>query len=135
MTHTYVNGGGDGVPASSGAYTPAVVAEPLCFVSGQSPVDPVTGELVSGGVLEQTDQTLTNLFAILAAAGFEPTELVSVTIVLIDIADWAQVNAAYAARLPEGRRPARMMVQASAVLPEGARLEIQAVAARSGGAR
>jgi 2-iminobutanoate/2-iminopropanoate deaminase len=134
MTHTYVNGGSEGVPASSGAYTPAVVAEPLCFVSGQSPVDSATGELVPGGPREQTDQTLTNLFAILAAAGFAPSDLVSVTIVLTDVADWGEVNVAYAARLPEGRRPARMMVQASAVLPEGARLEIQAVAARSEGA-
>jgi 2-iminobutanoate/2-iminopropanoate deaminase len=134
MTHTYLTGGTLGVPASSGAYTPAVVAGPLCFVSGQSPVDPVTGELVGGGAREQTDQTLANLFAILSAAGFAPTDLVSVTIVLTDIADWGEVNAAYAARLPEGRRPARMMVQASAVLPEGARLEIQAVAARSDGA-
>lgn len=135
MTHTYVNGPSNGVPASTGAYTPAVVAGPLCFVSGQSPVDPVSGELVPGGAREQTEQTLTNLFAILAAAGFEPADLVSVTILLTDINDWDEVNAAYAARIPADRRPARMMVQAGAVPPAGARLEIQAIAARSGDAK
>lgn len=133
MAHTYIRGGEAGVPASSGAYSPAVVAGPLCFVSGQSPVDPETGALLEGTAAEQTDLTLHNLFAILGAAGFEPGDLVSVTVLLADLGDWEEVNAAYARRIPADRRPARMMVQAGAVPPPGARLEIQAVAARSGG--
>ena len=133
MAHTYIRGGEAGVPASSGAYSPAVVAGPLCFVSGQSPVDPETGALLEGTAAEQTDLTLDNLFAILGAAGFEPGDLVSVTVLLADLGDWGEVNAAYARRIPADRRPARMMVQAGAVPPPGARLEIQAVAARSAG--
>jgi 2-iminobutanoate/2-iminopropanoate deaminase len=101
-------------------------------VSGQSPVDPATGALVEGSAAEQTDRTLDNLFAILSVAGFEPTDLVSVTVLLADLRDREEVNAAYAARFPPDRRPSRMMVEAGAVPPPGARLEIQAIAARSG---
>jgi 2-iminobutanoate/2-iminopropanoate deaminase len=119
------------VPASSGAYSPAVVAGPLCFVSGQSPVDPITGELIEGSLTDEVDQTLDNLFAVLDAAGFRPQDLVSVTVMLADLADRAEVNRAYARRFESSRLPARMMVQAGAVPPAGAGLEIQAIAARA----
>jgi 2-iminobutanoate/2-iminopropanoate deaminase len=127
VTHTFIDSGA-GVPASSGAYSPAVVAGTLCFVSGQSPVDPETGEVIEGSLADQVNQTLDNVFSILRAAGFSEDNLVSVTIMLADLADREEVNAVYERRLRT--RPARMMVEAGAVPPAGARLEIQAIAAR-----
>jgi 2-iminobutanoate/2-iminopropanoate deaminase len=100
-------------------------------VSGQSPVEPETGELIEGSLTQQVDRTLDNLFAILEAAGFTPDELVSVNVLLADIADRAEVNAVYARRFAAGRLPTRTMVEVAAVAPDGARLEIQAIAARS----
>jgi 2-iminobutanoate/2-iminopropanoate deaminase len=121
---------GPGVCVSSGAYSPGLVVGNMCFVSGQSPVDPETGGLVDGDVAAQTHQTLTNLFAVLTAAGFKPGDLAYVNAVLSDLSDWDAVNAVYVERMADVENlPARMIVGGE-VLPVGARLEIHAVAVR-----
>ena len=84
-----------GGPAPAGAYSPAIRAGDLVFVSGQVPKDPRTGE-IRGGVTEQTRQVLENLRATLAAAGATLDDVVSITAYLADIADWKEFNAAYA---------------------------------------
>lgn len=134
MSHTYIEGQTTpGAPEATGAYTPAVVAGDVCFVSGQSPVDPVSGELLfEGDPAGQTRQTLVNVFSLLEAAGFAPADLVSVTVMLTDLGNRPAVNAVYEEMLrPHGPFPARMMVECGAVPPEGSLIEIQAIAVRS----
>lgn len=117
-----------GVPANSGAYSPALIVGDLCFVSGQSPIDPMTGAVVDGDVSVQAHQALTNLFSALTAGGFTPAQLAYVHIVLSDISDWNAVNAVYEQRMKDvAPLPARMIVGGD-VLPAEARLEIQGMA-------
>ena len=85
---------GAGAPAPAGAYSPAIRAVDLIFVSGQVPKDPATGEMPSG-IEEQTRQVLRNLEAVLAAAGATLADVVSVTAYLSDIGDWERFNAVY----------------------------------------
>jgi 2-iminobutanoate/2-iminopropanoate deaminase len=131
MRRRDVQGDGALVPMSSGAYSPAVLVEPFCFVSGQSPVDPSTNAVVGATAAEQLDQTLDNVAAILELVGLGLNHLVSVTIMLTDIADWDAVNARYARRFTGLRLPSRMIVAARGILPAGALLELQAVAVRA----
>lgn len=95
------------------------------FTAGQLGLDPATGKLAEG-VEAQTRQALTNLKAILAAAGSSPAQVVKTTIFLADLADFAKVNAIYA-EVFNAAPPARSTVQVAA-LPLGARVEIEAVA-------
>ena len=113
-------------PAAIGPYSQAVRAGPLVFLSGQVALDPATGQLVAGDVVAQTDQVMTNLGAVLAAAGCGFADVVRTTIYLVDMADFARVNEAYG-RFFEPPYPARATVQVSA-LPRGARVEIDAIA-------
>lgn len=115
-----------GVPRPLGPYAPAVRAGDLVYLSGQTPVDPATGELLRGTIAEQTAQVLRNLDAVLASVGGDWTHVVKTTVFLRDMADFAEMNAAYAAHLG-GARPARSTV-AVAGLPLDARVEIEAVA-------
>lgn len=134
MPHTYIEGRTTpGAPEATGAYTPAVVAGDVCFVSGQSPVDPVTGELLfAGDPAGQTRQTLVNVFSLLDAAGFSPADIAYVTVMLTDLGNRPAVNEVYEEMLrPYGPFPARMMVECGAVPPEGSLIEIQATAVRS----
>ena len=98
----------------------------LLFISGQVPIDPATGALVSDDITEQTRQAMRNIFAILAAAGGSPENIARCTIYLTDLGDFAVVNAAYGDAL-EGHRPARATVEVSA-LPLRAKVEIDAIA-------
>jgi len=120
-----------GAPKAIGPYSQAIECSPsrLLFVSGQIPLDPETGALVGGGIVEQTRRVLANLDAILLAAGLARWNVVKTTIYLADLADYAQVNDVYAEYFGE-HRPARAAVQVAA-LPKGARVEIEAVAADS----
>lgn len=113
-------------PAAVGPYSQAIRAGDLVFTAGQLGIDPATGELAEG-VAAQADRALTNLDAILTAAGSGLGSLVKVTVFLAEIGDWAAVNEVYARRIPEPF-PAR---SAFAVrdLPRGALVEIEAVAA------
>lgn len=118
-------------PAAVGPYAHAVVAGDLLLLSGQTPIDPATGRLVDGDVGTQTARVLANLGAVLAAAGLTLGDVVRCNVYLTDMADFAAMNAAYAAAFDEPF-PARTTV-AVAGLPLGARVEIEAVALRRAG--
>jgi 2-iminobutanoate/2-iminopropanoate deaminase len=115
-------------PKAIGPYSQAVEARGArtLYLSGQVALDPATGELVPGGIEEQTARALENLRAVLQAAGAGFEHVVRCGIFLVDLADFAKVNAVYARVFP-GEPPARSTVQVAA-LPRGARVEIDAVA-------
>ncbi len=114
-------------PAAVGAYSQAVRAGDLLFVSGQLPLDPATGALVGPDVRAQTEQSLRNAAAILAAAGSDMTRVVKTTVLLADIADFAMVNEVYAGHFRGAVLPARAAYQVAA-LPREARVEIEMIA-------
>ena len=116
----------DGAPAAAGPYRQAIRAGDLVFTAGQLGLDPSSGEFAADDVAGQAERALTNLTAILQAAGSGLDRLVKVTVYLADIGDWPAVNEVYARLVPEPF-PAR---SAFAVkdLPKGARVEIEAVA-------
>lgn len=115
-------------PAAIGPYSQAIEANGLVFVSGQLPIDPATGEFAPGGVKELTRQSLTNMQSILAEAGLSMENVVKTTVFLADMADFADMNAAYAEFFP-GNCPARSAV-AVKTLPKGALVEIECIAAK-----
>ncbi len=113
-------------PAAIGPYSQAIKVGDVVFCSGQIPIDPSTGQLVPGDIVEQAAQVLKNLGAVLDAAGVSVDQVVKTTIFLVDMGDFAKVNEVYAktfVRTP----PARSTVQVCA-LPKGARVEIEAIA-------
>lgn len=116
----------DKAPAAIGPYSQAVVAGGLLFCSGQIPLDPVSGELVSGTVELETERVMENLRGVLEAADTDFDHLVKTTIYLTDMADFAAVNQVYGQYF-SAIKPARATV-AVAALPRGARVEIEAVA-------
>ena len=120
-----------GAPHPVGPYAQAIAAGELVFCAGQIGLDAETGELVPGGTVAELRQALSNLAAVLAAAGLGLDDVVKTTLFLVDLADGPVVNAAYGAvfRAPY---PARSTVQVSA-LPAGARVEVEAIAARRAG--
>jgi 2-iminobutanoate/2-iminopropanoate deaminase len=118
-----------GAPDAIGPYSQAVGAGPYVFTSGQIGLDPLSGRLVDGGVDAQTRQVMANLAAVLAAAGLTFADVVKTTIFLVDMNDFAPVNAIYAESFDGGATPARSTV-AVAALPRGARVEIDAIALR-----
>ena len=113
-------------PESVGPYSQAVQAGNFVFVSGQIPVDPRTGNPVSGDVKAQTRQVLNNLSAILAAAGSDLSDVVKTTVYLVSMDDFLEMNMAYA-EFFDSQAPARACVEVSR-LPKGVSLEIEAVA-------
>ncbi|MGK3997500.1 RidA family protein [Sorangium sp. So ce1024] len=117
----------DRAPRAIGPYSQAVRAGDLVFCSGQIPIDPATGELVAGGIEEQTAQVIKNLGEVLSAAGASWNDVVKTTIYLTNLADFAVVNQVYGAAVGGGVLPARATVQVAA-LPKGAAVEIEAVA-------
>ncbi|QNI70845.1 reactive intermediate/imine deaminase A [Cyanobium sp. NS01] len=115
-------------PAPVGPYNQAVQAGGLLFCSGQIALDPLSGALVGDGDVEaETRQVLSNLEAVLAAAGATPAQVVRTTVYLADLADFAAVNALYAATFSGEVAPARACVEVAA-LPKGARVEIDCIA-------
>jgi 2-iminobutanoate/2-iminopropanoate deaminase len=119
-----------GAPKAIGPYSQAVRANGFLFTAGQVALDPRTGELVAGGIAEQTTRAMENLKAILAAAGTDFSRVVKTTVFLIDMADFTAMNEVYARAFGE-HRPARSTV-AVAALPRGARVEIEVIATVSG---
>ena len=118
-------------PAPVGPYNQAVKAGGMLFCSGQIPLDPNTGVMVGGGDVEaETRQVLSNLESVLKAAGCTPQQVVRTTVFLIDLADFARVNAIYAEMFGQGVAPARACVQVAA-LPKGAKVEIDCIALTS----
>lgn len=114
-------------PQPIGPYSQAVRNGDMLFCSGQVPIDPLTGELVEGDAAAQTDRVLQNLGAVLSAAGSGFADVVKTTIFLIDMNDFAAVNAVYENYFGVFK-PARSTV-AVAALPKGARVEIDCIAA------
>ncbi len=113
-------------PQAIGPYSQAVKANGLIFASGQIPTDPQTGQFVAGGIAEQTEQVLTNLAAVLEAAGSDLTRVVKTTVFLIDMEEFGAMNEVYG-RFFKDAPPARATVEA-ARLPRDARVEIEAIA-------
>jgi len=113
-------------PAAIGPYSQAIGAGNLVFTSGQIPLDPTTGQMVTGDLAAETRRVLDNLAAVLAAAGVGFADVVKTTIFLTDMGDFAAVNALYAERF-SGAPPARSTVQV-ARLPKDARVEIEMIA-------
>ena len=116
-------------PTAIGPYSQAVQAGRLVFLSGQIPLDPATGELVAGGIKAQARQVMSNLTAVLTAAGLDFTSLVKTTIYLIDLGDFATVNSIYGECIG-AVPPARATVQVAA-LPKGALIEIEGIAVKA----
>jgi 2-iminobutanoate/2-iminopropanoate deaminase len=116
----------DAAPRAVGPYSQAIQCGPWVFTAGQVGLDPATGQLVAAGVGDQTRQSLANLAAVLEAAGASLAAVVKTTVFLVDMGDFAAMNAAYAEAFPDAP-PARSTV-AVAALPLGARVEVEAVA-------
>ncbi len=116
----------DQAPQAIGPYSQAVKANGFLFLSGQIPLDPVTGQLVYGGVAMQTRQSLVNIKAVLAKEGLTLENVVKTTVFLHDMNDFAAMNTVYAEFFPAGP-PARSTVQV-ARLPKDAAVEIEVVA-------
>jgi 2-iminobutanoate/2-iminopropanoate deaminase len=112
-----------------GAYSPAIKAGNLLFVSGQIPIDPATGELVGGDITPQTEQVMRNLAALLRAAGAGFEHVVRTTVFLADLDDFAAMNEVYSRHVAEPP-PARATVQV-ARLPRGVKIEVDAIAVLS----
>ena len=118
-------------PKAIGPYSQAVLANGFLFTAGQVALDPDKGELVAGGIAEQTTRALENLRAVLTAAHSDFSQVVKTTVFLVDMADFTAMNEAYGRAFGD-HRPARSTV-AVAALPRGARVEIEVIAAvRSG---
>jgi 2-iminobutanoate/2-iminopropanoate deaminase len=118
----------EAAPAAIGPYSQAIVAGDLVFTAGQIPVDPATGERVSGGIAAETAQVLRNLSAVLAAAGSGLDRVIKTTVYLADMGEFVAMNEVYATFFGDPL-PARAAIQAAA-LPKGVRVEIDCVAAR-----
>jgi 2-iminobutanoate/2-iminopropanoate deaminase len=114
-------------PKAIGPYSQAVRAGGWLFVSGQIPIDPATGQMITGDVKTQTEQVMKNLGAILEAAGLSFTHIVKATVYLKDMEEFAAMNEIYGRFFPS-EPPARATVEA-ARLPRDARVEIDVVAA------
>ncbi len=119
----------DKAPQAIGPYSQAVEANGILFISGQIPIDPVTGKIVEGGIKEQTRQVLENVKAILEAAGYTLDDVVKSTVFLKDLNDFAQMNEVYA-EFYNQNPPARAAFQV-AKLPLDVLVEIETIAVKS----
>jgi 2-iminobutanoate/2-iminopropanoate deaminase len=114
-------------PAAIGPYSQAITANGFLFTAGQIALDPSTGQIVAGDVVAQAERVLTNLKAILDAAGASWSDVVKTTVYLHDMNDFPRVNEVYARALGTAR-PARSTVQVAG-LPRAVLVEIDAIAA------
>jgi len=116
----------DGAPAAIGPYSQAVSAGGFLFTSGQVALHPESGELVASDFAAQARRVFANLGAVLASAGCGFGDVVRATVYVVDLADFATLNALYAEVFGD-HKPARSTVQVAA-LPKGARVEIDLIA-------
>ena len=115
-----------GVPKAIGPYSPAVKVGNLLFLSGSIPLDPVSGQLVEGGIKEQTTRVLENIKTLLAAAGADFSHVARTTVFMIDLAEFAAMNEIYSSYFT-APYPARSTVQV-VKLPRDVRVEIDVIA-------
>lgn len=115
-------------PAAIGPYSQAIEANGTIYVSGQLPINPVTGEFAEGDIKDKARQSLNNIKNILAEAGLSMQNVAKVTVLLGNISDFAAVNEVYA-EFFQAPYPARSAF-AVAALPKGAPIEIEAIAVR-----
>ena len=113
-------------PAAIGPYSQAIDCGSFIVTSGQIPIDPATGNLVEGGITAQTRQSLTNVKAVVEAAGLTMDHVAKTTVFLQNMADFAAMNAVYVEFFTEGNYPARSAVEVGA-LPKGALVEIETI--------
>lgn len=113
-------------PAAIGPYSQAIDCGSFIVTSGQIPIDPATGSLVEGDITAQTRQSLTNVKAVVEAAGLTMDHVAKTTVFLQNMADFAAMNAVYAEFFTEGNYPARSAVEVGA-LPKGALVEIETI--------
>jgi 2-iminobutanoate/2-iminopropanoate deaminase len=115
-----------GAPAAIGPYSQGIVTGGFLFCAGQAALHPTTGALVEGGIEPETEQVMANLSAVLGAAGYAWSDVVKTTVFLVDMADFAAMNAIYS-RFVSEPPPARSTVGVAS-LPKGARVEIEVIA-------
>ena len=115
-------------PAAIGPYSQGISAENIAFVSGQLPIDPATGEFAGNDIASQTRQSLKNVQAILAENGMTMADVTKTTVLLADIAEFAEMNQVYAEFFAEPF-PARAAFEVAA-LPKNAKVEIEAIAVK-----
>lgn len=128
MTHQVIRT--NQAPAPVGPYNQAIAATgQFIFVAGQIPLDPQTGAIVGGDVTQQTEQSIANLQAILTAAGVTLQDVVKTTVFLVDMNDFAAMNAVYAQYFQAESAPARACVEVSR-LPKDVRVEIECIAVK-----
>ena len=123
----------DAAPKAIGPYSQAVTYGDLIYTAGQIALDPATTQIVEGGITEQTERVLSNLEAVLEAAGSSLARVLKTTVFLQSMADFTAMNEVYARRFGS-HRPARSTV-AAAGLPRNVLVEIEVVAVRKEGQR
>ena len=116
-------------PAPIGPYNQAVQYGDMLFISGQVPIDPKTGNVVSGDIQAETKQVMNNLKAILSEAGMDFSNVLKTSIFLMDMGQFAQVNEIYGSFFNNDSAPARETVQVSG-LPKGVKVEISMIAGK-----
>ena len=119
----------DDAPKAMGAYSPAIRAGNLLFVSGQIPIEPKSGTLLTGDITEQTEQVMRNITALLKAAGADFNNVVRTTVFLADMNDFNGMNAVYSKHIVDPP-PARATVQVGR-LPRDVKIEIDVIAVLS----
>ena len=116
----------EAAPAAIGPYSQAIVAGGFLFTAGQIALDPASGKIVDGGIVEQTTRVLANLREVLAKSGATWADVVKTTVYMVDLAEFPVVNEIYGKHLGNSR-PARSTVQVAA-LPRGGLIEIDLIA-------
>jgi 2-iminobutanoate/2-iminopropanoate deaminase len=117
----------DKAPSAIGPYSQGVIANGFLYTAGQIPLDPASGKLIDGGIVEQTERVMQNLQEVLRSAGATWNDVVKTTVYLNDLSNFPTVNEVYGKWLGDAR-PARSTVQVTA-LPRGALIEVDAIAA------
>lgn len=113
-------------PSTIGPYSQGVKVGNLVFISGQIPIDPITGNIVEGGIKEQTRRVIENIKAILESIGGNLSNVVKTTVFMVDLSEFSAMNEVYKEYFSE-KPPARSTVQVAA-LPRNVKIEIEAIA-------
>jgi 2-iminobutanoate/2-iminopropanoate deaminase len=119
----------DKAPAPIGPYSQAVLSGNTLYTSGQIPINPATGELVTSGIEAETEQVMQNLKAVLEAADMDFDHVVKASIFIMNMGDFAKINTIYGKYFKEEIAPARETVQV-ATLPKNVNIEISVIAVK-----